>query len=235
VITPSDRSYRSAKAVRQGRARIDPALDEFVARFREAYGVPPLWLGLDLFHGQPGQAPTPRLEVVLERTAEADRFGIGPYTLDPRKQREVARMLAGSVGAGMLPGLFGLPIGAWNLPYADVTHVVFADFEGAAKSEAHARVTEDELETFEAALGLGETLWCLRRFWGPPIVFVHTQSQAAALADSPARQHWAETYFAMVRRHDEFGYLKLEDIAIPVDSKENFEENYDGSWAYYIR
>lgn len=229
MITPWDRSYRAARAVRRGEALIDPALDGFVARFGQVYGVAPLWLGLDQFRRQAGDAPIPRLEVVLERTAQASRFGIGPY-FDPAKQREVARLLTDSVGADELAALFDM-----LRVEADRIHVVLADFERVAKTEAHLQVTDGELAVFEAALGLGEALWCVRRPMGPPIVFVHTQSQAAALADSQTRRRWAEAYFALVQRHDEFGYLTQADIAIQVDSRENFEANYDGNWAYYLR
>lgn len=46
---------------------------------------------------------------------------------------------------------------------------------------------------------------------------------------------WADTYFEIAKRHDEFGYLIRAEIAILVDSKENFETNYSGNWYYYFK
>jgi Domain of unknown function (DUF1963) len=59
-----------------------------------------------------------------------------------------------------------------------------------------------------------------------------------ASADSQASTlpvTWADTYFEIARRHDEFGYLTRSEIAIQVDSKENFEANYSGNWYHYFK
>lgn len=46
---------------------------------------------------------------------------------------------------------------------------------------------------------------------------------------------WADTYFEIARRYDDFGYLTRAEIAIRVDSKENFDVNYSGNWFYYFK
>jgi hypothetical protein len=57
-------------------------------------------------------------------------------------------------------------------------------------------------------------------------VFVQTDEQARSLAASALPLNWADTYFEIAKRHDEFGYLSRAEIAIQVDSRENFEANY---------
>jgi hypothetical protein len=66
-------------------------------------------------------------------------------------------------------------------------------------------------------------------------VFVHTAEQAQTLRTSPLRDTWADIYYEIANPHDEFGYLDRTEIAIMVDSKENFETNYAGDWYYYFR
>jgi len=52
--------------------------------------------------------------------------------------------------------------------------------------------------------------------------FVHTNEQAQTIRASVLTVAWAETYFEIAKRHDEFGYLTRSDIEIQVDSKESF-------------
>lgn len=132
--------------------------------------------------------------------------------------------------------MFGLPR---RLQHADVRadeiFVYFADFERVAKWEVHDQATSSELEDFTASLGIGDQFWCIQRFAGPPIVFVQTEEQARALAASALPSNWADTYFEIAKRHDEFGYLSRAEIAIHVDSRENFEASYSGNWYYYFK
>ncbi len=88
---------------------------------------------------------------------------------------------------------------------------------------------------FAAGLGLGAQFWCIQRFAGPPIVFVHTDRQAQALRASTAPAAWADTYFEIAKQHDEFGYLQRSSIAINVDSKENFDTHFSSNWYHYFK
>jgi hypothetical protein len=92
-----------------------------------------------------------------------------------------------------------------------------------------------EREAFTASLGIADQFWCIERFAGPPTVFVHTDGQARGLKASALPSKWADTYFEIAKRHDEFGYLNRAEIAIQVDSKENFEANYSANWYYYFK
>ena len=66
-------------------------------------------------------------------------------------------------------------------------------------------------------------------------MFVHTDEQARTLRASALPVAWADTYFEIAKRHDEFGYLTRSEIAIQVYSKENFEVSYSGNWHYYFK
>jgi hypothetical protein len=119
---------------------------------------------------------------------------------------------------------------------AEGIFVYFADFEDVAKQEVHDLAsTGPELDEFTASLGIADQFWCTQRFAGPPIVFVHTDEQACALKASDLPATWADTYFDIAKRHDEFGYLTRAEIAIHVDSKENFDVNYSSNWFYYFK
>ena len=58
---------------------------------------------------------------------------------------------------------------------------------------------------------------------------------AGASTRAIQRERWADTYFELAEPHDEFGYLDRAEIAIMIDSKENFENNYAANWWYYFK
>lgn len=235
-VFPNDDAYRHLKLIRQGRAGLDPIFDGFVARFREHFGSAPLSLVTDVPERPAGLEPRPRLEIVLERTEQYWAFiepGVG---YDPTKQQSIARMFADALVEADLPSMFGLPA---NTPssyaYADLIFVVFTDFERLAKIESHGLVTPAEHERFAASLDLGDQLWQIRSLGLSPIIFVHTATQADTLAASPALKRWADEYFTLVKSHDEFDYIDRAEIEIKIDSKENFDANYQSNWYYYFK
>jgi hypothetical protein len=174
--------------------------------------------------------------VVLERSRQYNSFLRDPYRYDSRKQHTIASMFAESLDGADLPALFGLPPDPSGFPVqAEQIFVNFADFERVAKWEVHASVTAAELQAFTSTLALGDQFWCTQRCFGPPIVFVHTDEQAAVLNASSAPMRWADAYFQIAKHHDEFDYLHRAEIAIQVDSKQNFDTNYSGNWHFYFK
>jgi len=215
---------------------VDPVYEPFIEGFRNRYGISPLAVTLDTLDRPRGQGKTPRLGVVLERTGQYRSFLRSPFSFDGHKQKAIAVLFTRSLRGADLGAMFGLP---HRPPHAEVRadeiFVYFDDFERVAKWEIHDLATSSELEDFTASLGIGDQFWCIQRFAGPPIVFVQTDEQARALASSALPLNWAYTYFEIAKRHDEFGYLSRAEIAIQVDSRENFETNYSGNWLYYFK
>jgi hypothetical protein len=235
-VTPRDPDYRRVKRIKKGQSRVDPVYDVFIEDFRERYGVSPLAILLDTVSRPLGQGTTPRLGVVLERTGQYRAFIRGPFRPDKHKQQAVAILFTDSLRGADSAALFGFPRREGNTAVrADEIFVYFADFERVAKWEMHDLVAACELEEFTAGLAIGDQFWCIQRFAGPPIVFVHTDEQAQGLRASALPAAWADTYFEIAKRHDAFGYLTRSEITIQVDSKENFEANYSGNWYYYFK
>lgn len=236
LITPRDRDYLRAKQIKQGRRRVDPAYDPFIEGFRERYGVSPLAVFPDTVNRPRGEGKSPRLGVVLERTEQYRAFLPESFWYDKDKQQAVAILFTQSLRGADLRAMFGLPPGEQHAAvHADEIIVYFADFERVAIWEVHDLVTGRELEDFTASVSKGQQFWCIQRLSGPPIVFVHTDEQARTLRASALPVTWADKYFEIAKRHDEFGYLPRSAVAIQVDSKENFEANYSGNWYYYFK
>lgn len=236
-ITPRDPDYLRAKRIKQGQSRMDPVYDPFTERFRLKYGIPPLAVFVDTMRRGQGQDNMPRLNVMLERTDHYRAFLTAPYLFDKRKQKAVARLFTESLREEYLRAMLRRPSGEQLAAVRpDEIFVYFADFEDVAKQEVHdLATTSPGLDEFTASLGIGNQFWCTQRFAGPPIVFVHTDEQARALKASRLPVTWADTYFEIAKRHDDFGYLTRAEITIQVDSKENFDVNYSSNWYYYFK
>lgn len=230
-----DRTYRSAQQARRGELRLDPLFDGFVQRFTDRFGFAPLWLETDHVEGR-HRVLRPRLGVVLEREAQAGRFFRPSGGHDTLTTRVVAELFLDAMAGADLRPLFGLPHDAPPVSRDDL-HVSVSGFESAAVADAHGSLTETELERFTSSVSsdLGERFWQAFRLSSAPVVLVHTAAQAAQLASSPLRQSWADLWFELASGHDEFGFLRREDVVVRVDSKENFDTNYDSNWSYYVR
>ena len=235
-IMPTDRGYQLAKRIKQGTAQLDPTFDAFVERFTARYGIPLLTIGLDSIDRPRGEGKQARLAVVLERSQQYQSFLTSPFNYDKAKQNEIAHLLTTSVSARTLREQFDLPRRPFSPgPTAEDIFVCFQDFEKVATDEVHDLAVDAELDRFESSLAIGDQFWCTQRFTGPPIVFVHTDEQADALRASAIRDTWADTYYEIAKRYDEFGYLDRSEVAIMVDSKENFDSNYASNWYYYFK
>ncbi|MCL2614431.1 MAG: hypothetical protein FWD95_14560 [Nocardioidaceae bacterium] len=235
---PGDEGYQRAKALKQGRATLDPAFGRFVERFERRYGVAPLAIEPTATE-RAGGLGWPHLDITLERSAQLQAFRTGPDPddgLGRTKQREIAGMLVDAMAGTSLRRLFGMPRNTpLSYPWRDEIYVVLSDFERTAKWEVHDLVTEDERERWVESLALGEAFWCTQRFLGPPRVFVHTDAQAAELTEAERQDAWGDGWFALAKAHDELGYLEREDVVIALDSRQSFEENHQGSWYDYFR
>ena len=234
---PHDPDYLHAKRIKQCHSRADPVYDAFTERFRLKYGISPLAVFVDTTGRRQGQDNKLRLTVVLERSDQRRAFLTAPYLVDKRKQKAVATLFTQSLREEDLRAMLRRPSGEQHAAVrADEIFVDFADFEHVAKQEVHdLATTSPGLDEFTASLGIADQFWCTQRLFGPPIVFVYTDEQARALKASGLPAAWADTYFEIAKRHDDFGYLTRAEIAIQIDSKENFDANYSSNWYYYFK
>jgi hypothetical protein len=233
---PDDPDYLCAKRIKRGQSRVDPVYDDFLERFRARYGFAPLAVMLDEFKRPTAQGEVHRLGVVLERSEQCSLFLSSPTSFDPRRQRAVANLLTESLRGADSQKMLGLDR---SQPGAGVRSseilVRFLDFERVAIREVHDLAEASGREDFAASLGLRDQFWCTQRLSGPPTVFVYTDEQARALAASARPEQWADHYFEIASRYDEFAYLRRADIVIRIDSKENFEAHYSGNWYHYFK
>lgn len=170
------------------------------------------------------------MEIVLRNHEDYRRFLGANGWPDRHIARRVARLAARTCPQAIPRSLalFGAR------PDVEQLRVWFVDFAKLAAEEAHRSADRHDRTIFDARLSdeLGEEFWRTARHWGPPIVFTHHQRAAAAIPEA-TRARWADLWFDLARGHDEFGCVERSDMFVALDSRENFEQNYSGWYAYF--
>lgn len=218
MITSFDREYKATKRIKQGKKRLHPPFDELGRWIESKWNV----TVLNVIYDRANSLHTPRLQVILEHKTHARKFHRG-VNFDRSKQSAIASRFLGIIGREStydfdVDGLF----------------VVFSAFAPLAREEADNQISDEEVQSLKARIG-NPDIWEISHCFGHVTIFFFTEAQVKRYETEGKKQEYARIYFEILKPHDEFGYLHRRDFEIDFDSKQNFDENYEGSWFYYYR
>lgn len=220
MIAPSDESYLETKRIRKLGLELDGPFHELASWIGNTYSVQVANIRQDTVIPD----DRPRLEVILERSSEVDRFrDAGSINFNEEAQRQVkSEFLSLCCHRGR--------------PFHDKRRlfVVFSALEPVARWEACSKVHQSQLDQIVAELGVPD-LWCLRLAFDHLLIFFYTDFQAAGHEASALRGLIESKVKNLIRPHDEFGFFRTDPVVSRVDSKENFDRVYHGSWYNYLR
>ncbi|MBM3301558.1 MAG: hypothetical protein FJY85_16620 [Deltaproteobacteria bacterium] len=216
MITITDREYKATKRIKQGKKALSPPLDELARWVAAKWGV----TVLNIVYDRPNSLHAARVQVILEQDADARKFRQG-VNFDAEKQAAIKKRFLEIIGRTPSHGY-------------DVTglFVVFSAFAPLAKQEADAQIQEAEVETLKRRLK-NPDIWIISRCFGQVTIFFFTEDQAKQYEAHGKKAEYACRYFELLKPHDEFGYLKEQEYTVAFDSKQNFDEKYQGSWFNY--
>jgi hypothetical protein len=181
--------------------------DEALARWiEERFAVPVVETVVDRPHDRD------RLVVWVRTEEEAGVFRNATGNWDARKQEAIREHLG-------RPDLFVIAVAA----------------DPALRRRATAAVGDDRL-TAASATVLGDPSTVDRVFaaLGRVHVFLHTDVQVEALRGTAAHTRLADALWLLVNAHDEFGVVPRESFDLVLDSRQNLDENFEGSTYYYL-
>ena len=175
-----------------------------------------------IYDGARKSLHAPRVQVILELDREAKQFRDG-LNFDRAKQKAIASKFVEIVSCDKnhgydLEGLF----------------VVFSAFAPLACEDADNQISDKEVEALKVRIG-NPDLWVISRFFGYVTFMFYTDSQAQQYAEIGKKEEYASEYFQILKPYDEFGYLDQSRFRVKLDSKENFDQNYQGNWFYYYK
>ncbi|MFD0990753.1 hypothetical protein ACFQ1R_11645 [Mariniflexile jejuense] len=107
-------------------------------------------------------------------------------------------------------------------------------FEPLAKEEANGLIPEPKIKELLANLN-NNKVWTLSRCFASTTLFVFDDRQKEKISKSDFFKELEKRYFELLKEYDEFDYWKRDEFKIGIDSKQNFDENYESSWFYYYR
>jgi hypothetical protein len=221
LITPWDKDYKATKKIKRGEKSLKPPFTELAKWIAEKWDVSVLNVIYDRIRVY--EPPIPRLQIVLEHERDSDKFHRSRFVMDARKQKAVASRFKRIIANN--------PKHTFNV---DGLFVVFNAFAPLAIWDACEHVPEEQIESLKKKLR-NKDLWCIARQFASVTFMFHTDKQTAKHAGAGKKEIYAKAYFDLVKPYDEFGYLSMDDIQVQFDSKQNFDENYAGSWVYYYR
>lgn len=233
MIMPFDKAYKETKKIKQNISKIKEEFEPLAEWIDKKYGVKTLNIIYDYIDSDKSR---PRLQVCLEYAKDVGKFMDNrTYNFDEIKQNDIIRKFDEIISdneiknkSNWLKNLFGLPYKIDNL------YVYFSDFESIAKIEANEKISENEIKKLQSEINNKE-LWTISRAFSGVTFFLYTNEQLKKYRDSEIHEKWKNQYYQLLQAYDEFDYFKNDYFYFDLDSKENFDNNYEGSWFNYYR
>ena len=105
-------------------------------------------------------------------------------------------------------------------------------FETLAKEEANNSITQLEILELKEKLHCND-LWEISRCLANVVFFLYEDKQVRLYKEGGFIDIWSEMYLDLLNRYDEFGFFTKENFHVEIDSKENFDNNFNSNWYYY--
>jgi len=233
MIKPWDKAYQETKEILLGNKPIHPdfvPIADFISR---QFGVTPINI---IYHKQ-GDSKRPSLIVCVEYEAQAALFhdASNPPFLDKIKERLIIDYLKGLWAHSIHSKVKGIWSGSGAHQYVvrDIA-IFFSAFESVAKMETNQRIPIADISRLKETIHHSD-LWEISRIGSHVTFFLQTDQQVKELENSKEKKYWADLYFDLLVPYNEFDYFKRENFDILLDSKENFDQNYQSNWYYYFK
>ncbi|SEC82602.1 hypothetical protein SAMN04489761_3694 [Tenacibaculum sp. MAR_2009_124] len=233
MIFTSDKSYKTAKAIKLGNTKIKEEFKLLAKWIDNKYKVKTLNIIFDYIDNK---ISCPRLQICLEFSKDKGSFmNNRTFNWNKNKQKEIKNKFTELVDieniskrSNWIHKIFGFRYNMTNL------YVHFTDFESIAKIEANENIPKEKIEDLKLSLQ-NEGIWDIVPISSSVIYFLDTNQKVKECRDSNIHKKWNNQYFNILKEHDEFRYFKKGSFRIHLDSKENFEKKYNSNWYSYLR
>jgi len=224
MIVASDRDYLETRLIKRGIRSINPDFASLAQWINDYYRVKVLNIFYDKI--QVAYAWQPRVNIIFEHQEEELQFRHGVLgNFDSDKQKIISQKFRElAVNSGRASTKYD----GRNLL------VIFSSFIRVAKDDANSAIPDAEIELFKKEFS-SLNIWEVSRFGASTTIFVHTDTQAKEAASDTLVQELTQRYFILLKKYDEFDYFGWESFSLEIDSKENFDRNYESNWYYYYK
>lgn len=236
MIMPSDKDYKETKQIMLGEKNMNSDFKLLANWIDSNFNVKTVNIKYDTID----QGTRPRLGVFFETVREANSFQEnGQFsTFDSKKQELIADKFTHTLkeqGLIKKKKVFDFFKSSHSSKYkTDNIWIYTSAFEPIARIEANEKIPQDKVEELKREFNNDE-LWEISRAFSGMTFFFYTDEQVKKYENSETVKKWTDKYFELLTQYDEFGYFKKEFFSIYLDSKENFDNNYESNWYYYYK
>jgi hypothetical protein len=220
MTSPIDNEYKLTKLIKQGKSKMNEEFRQLAIWIDHKYRVKTM----NIIYDKIEKETRPRLNIIFEMSDKSELFGTRSG-FDEVKQYEIASQFEKDVNSSM------------TLAKYDTLNIliVFSAFEPIAKTETYWRVSKDEINGLQMALNMND-LWTIHlNTFDSPTFFFYTEKQVKKYSNNEIKQLLTKKCFEVIKKFDDFNYFQEGQFLVQIDSKENFESNYKGSWFNYDR
>lgn len=122
-----------------------------------------------------------------------------------------------------------------DIDYSNAEYwVMFSSFEPLAKTEVINNIPSDKIDEFKDKYA-DKNIWTIIKFGYYITIFLNKEDQVKEVVNNGFKEVFEKELFYLAKQYDEFNYLKRETFSIYLDSKENFDTNYQSNWWYYYK
>ncbi|WP_426327725.1 hypothetical protein [Pedobacter sp. R-06] len=235
MILPSDKEYTQTKRIILGTEKMKPEFVPLAEWIDKTFEVKTINIIYDIAYDK-----KPRLQICFEFEGEKDKFLTHDISyFNKEKQKLIAEKFKETIdqqGLGksvntlqsfLKPTQNGIYV-------TDNIFVIYGAFEPVAKLEASYKITEEQTQSFITSFN-NEDIWTISIGFTIPTVFMFTDEKVKEYDNPEFKKFLADKYFDFIKPLDEFNYFRREDIQVYLDSKENFDNNYQSNWYYYYK
>lgn len=112
--------------------------------------------------------------------------------------------------------------------------VIYSAFEPVAKIEVNEQIPESRIKQLKAEINNSE-IWQISRAFSGVTFFLNTDEQLKKYENNPDQENRKQQYLEILKEYDHFEYFNDKNFNIYLDSKENFDNNYESNWYYYYK
>lgn len=235
MITPRDKEYKQTKQIKQGKLTIKTEFKPLADWIDKEFGVKTI----NIIYYTIDKGQKPALNICLEFEKDQGKFRDSTnFNFDSVKTQAIGKRFKTILQEqGIIKGkrLFDFLQKDYDSKYkTNNIWIVFSAFDSIAKAEANESVPEEKIQELKTSIA-NKDLWGISRAFSGTTFFLYTEKQVEEYSKNGIKEEWTEKYFNLLKQYDEFHYFKREFYSVYLDSKENFDKNYQGNWFYYYK
>ncbi|MCO5948877.1 hypothetical protein NAF19_18405 [Mucilaginibacter sp. RT5R15] len=232
MVMYSDIEYKATKLIKQGKEAINSDFVQLANWIDETYDVKTMNIIYDTIKAD----NRPRLQIIFENAVNKFSDNLKQvFNFNEEKQHAIGNQFKEIVSSKRDARKWSILNFFKKDEYqTEGLFVVFSAFEPIAKVEVIEKIPKSRIKELKAQIGNSD-IWEVITACHTAIFFFYTENQVEENANNGVKEHLSKLFFPLLKPFDEFNYFKEQDYSISLDSKENFDKNYEGNWYYYFK